>query len=91
MGWTSIVAIWLLFWVMGCYIALRFGMKTHDEAGIDKIPGQADSAPAEFSPRRVLLHGTLLAAAAFALYYANWINDWIALKDLDLLGWLVRG
>lgn len=86
MNWTSIVAIYVLFWVMGAYIALRFNMRTTDEAGIERIPGQADSAPAEFSAWRVALHGTVIATAAFALYYANWTFGWITLDDIDIWG-----
>ncbi|MGH6787321.1 MAG: DUF1467 family protein [Novosphingobium sp.] len=86
MRWTSIVAIYVLFWVMSAYIALRFGMKTHDEAGVARVPGQEDSAPAYFSPWRVALHGTLIATVLFTLYYANWVNEWITLDVLDV--WL---
>lgn len=79
---TSIVAIYFLFWVMGCFIMLRFGMQTADEAGIETVPGQADSAPANFRPGRVLLNGTILATVLFALYYANWTWGWITVDDL---------
>ena len=86
MKWTSIVAIYALFWVMGCFIALSFGVRTADEAGVEKVPGQAESAPAHFQPRKVLLRGTLLAAALFGLYYANWTYGWITTNDIDVLG-----
>ena len=86
MNWTSIVAIYVLFWVMSAYIALRFKMRTDDEAGIERIPGQADSAPAEFSPWRVMMHGTLIATVLFALYYANWTYGWITLDNIDIWG-----
>ena len=79
---TSIIAIYFLFWVMGCYITLRMGMQTADEAGIERVPGQADSAPANFNARQVLLRGTVLATAMFALYYANWSYGWITTDDL---------
>jgi predicted secreted protein len=82
MNWTSIVAIYFLFWVMGCFITLRLGMKTADEAGTEKVPGQADSAPAEFRPGQILWRGTVLATVLFALYYANWVNGWITADDL---------
>ena len=47
---TSIIAIYALFWVLSAFCVMPFGIRTHDEAGIDKIPGQADSAPANFQP-----------------------------------------
>lgn len=83
---TSIVAIYFLFWVMGCFIALRFGMRTDREEGRDLIPGQADSAPAEFKPKQIVLRGTVIATVLFALHYANWTQGWVTLDDLNLFG-----
>ena len=41
---TSIAAIYFLFFVMSAFVMLPFGVKTAEEAGVDKVPGQADSA-----------------------------------------------
>ena len=73
MEWTSVLAIYALLWVMSAFLMLPFGIKTHDEAGIEKIPGQADSAPANFQPGRVALRATVLAAVFCALYVAQGI------------------
>ena len=77
MTWTSIIAIYLLFWVMTAFVILPIGVRTHDELGLPKTPGQADSAPGNFQPRTILLRTTMLSAALFALYYANYSYDWI--------------
>jgi predicted secreted protein len=86
MKWTSILAIYALFWVMSAFILLPFGVKTHDEAGIAKIPGQADSAPADFRPGRVAVRATLLAAVLCGLFVANYSFGWISTADLNLFG-----
>ena len=86
MKWTSILAIYALLWVMSAFILLPFGIKTHDEAGIEKIPGQADSAPANFRPGRVALRATILAAVLCGLYVANYAYGWIEAEDLDIFG-----
>jgi len=86
MRWTSIVAIYFLFWVLSAFCVMPFGIRTHDEAGIPKIPGQADSAPANFQPRRIALRATLLSLLLFGLFYANYIFGWIAADDLNLFG-----
>lgn len=86
MRWTSIVAIYVLFWVLSAFLVLPFGVKTHDEAGIDRVPGQAESAPANFDPKRIARRATLLALVLFGLYYANYVNGWIAPRDLDFFG-----
>jgi predicted secreted protein len=81
---TSIIAIYFLFWIMSAFICLPFGVRTHDEAGIAKIPGQADSAPANFNPRLIARRATVLAAVLFALFYANYSIGWITAESLDL-------
>ena len=37
MTWTSILAIFALFWVMSAFLMLPFGVKTHDEAGLNMV------------------------------------------------------
>lgn len=79
----SIVAIYFLFFVASAFVLLPFGVKTDEEVGAPKVPGQADSAPHRFDLKRHLLKAALLAAALFALYYANWQFGWITARDLD--------
>ena len=77
MKWTSILAIYVLFWTMSAFVLLPFGVKTHEELGIERVPGQADSAPANFRPGRLAVRATLLAAALTALFVANYIYGWV--------------
>ena len=86
MAWTSILAIYALIWVLSAFVAMPFGIRTHDEAGVDKIAGQADSAPANFRPGRIAMRATILSAVLFALFYANYVNGWIVIDDLNLFG-----
>ncbi len=86
MRWTSIIAIYVLFWVLSAFCIMPFGVRTHDEAGIDKIPGQADSAPADFRPGRIVRRTTLLSLLLFGLYYANYVKGWIGPDDLNFFG-----
>ena len=90
MNWTSIVAIYVLFWVMSAFVLLPFGVKTHDELGIEKVPGQADSAPANFRPGRVVVRAFVLAAVLTGLYVANYVNGWIGVEDLDIFSRMIR-
>ncbi len=80
---TSIIAIYVLFWVMSAFIVLPIGIRSHHESGIKMIKGQADGAPVNFRPLRVLLLTTLLATAAFGLFYLNYAYGWITLDDID--------
>ncbi len=81
---TSIIAIYVLFWVITAFVMLPFGIKTHDEAGIPKIPGQADSAPANFRPGKVVLRATIISALLTALFVLNYIYGWIGVDAIDL-------
>ena len=83
MKFTSIAAIYVLFFAASAFILLPFGVKTDEEVGAPKIPGQADSAPHRFDLKTHLLKAALLAAVLFAIYYANWTYGWITPDDLD--------
>jgi len=84
MEWTSIVAIYALVWVATAFLLLPFGVRTHEEMGLEKVPGQADSAPGNFRPAPVVLRATLIAALLTALYVANYVNGWIVAEDLNI-------
>lgn len=86
MKWTSILAIYVLFWVLSAFLVMPFGVRTHDEAGIAKVPGQAESAPAHFRPKRIALLTTLVSLVLFGLYYANYVQGWITTDDLIFFG-----
>jgi predicted secreted protein len=80
---TSIAAIYFLMFVASAFMLLPFGVRTDEEAGTAKIPGQADSAPWRFDLKRHLLKAALLAVILLAIYYANWEYQWITVDDLD--------
>ena len=80
---TSIIAIYFLFLAGSAFVLLPFGVKTTEEVGGERIPGQAESAPHQFDVKRHFLRAALLAAILFAIYYANWTFGWITTADLD--------
>lgn len=86
MDWTSIIAIYVLFWVLSAFVILPFGIRSHTEAGMEMVKGQADGAPVSFRPGRVLRNTTLLATLAFLLFYFNYTNEWITVDDIDFFG-----
>jgi predicted secreted protein len=85
MAITSIAAIYFLFWVMSAFVMLPFGVRTADEAGVPKVPGQADSAPVNFRPGRLALRATVIAAVLTAAFIANFTYGWITVADIDFL------
>jgi len=83
MAFTSIIAIYVLFFAASAFILLPFGVKTTEDVGGEFVPGQAQSAPHQFSLPRHLMKAAVLAVVLFAIYYANWTWGWITPRDLD--------
>ena len=84
MKWTSVLAIYFLIFCFTAFVSLPFGVRTAEEAGIDRVPGQADSAPHRFDLPRHLLRAAVIAAMLTALFAANYQFGWITVDDLDL-------
>lgn len=83
MQWTSILAIYLLFWVLSAFLVMPFHVRTAEEAGAELVPGQAESAPYDFRPARILIRTTALSLALFGLFYANYAFGWLTADMLD--------
>jgi len=82
----SMIAVYFLIWVFCVFLVLPFGVRTADEAGIAKVPGQADSAPAHFQPGKIVLRVTILATILFALFMLNLRFGWVTPQMLDFVG-----
>ncbi|MEL6707874.1 MAG: DUF1467 family protein [Pseudomonadota bacterium] len=85
MQWTSILAVYFLIWVMSAFVLLPFGVRTAEEAGVTKVPGQADSAPANFRPGRLVIRATIIATVLTTLFVLNYTYGWVTAADLDVL------
>ena len=81
---TSIVAVYFLFWVMSAFMMLPFGVQTADEAGVAKVPGQAESAPVNFWPRKILVRATLISAVLTTLFVLNFDYGWVSVDDINI-------
>ena len=87
MRWTSILAIYILFWTLSLFLVLPFGVRTPEEEGTKAGAGHAESAPHRFNFGKVALRASIVAAVLTGLYVANYIFGWIRVEDLD---WLNR-
>lgn len=89
MRWTSIIAIYSLFWVMSAFFVLPIGVHTHadeEKEGRDSgmVPGQAHSAPLHFKPKVIVKRATILSLVLFGLFYANYVNGWVSVDMFDV-------
>ncbi len=80
---VSGLAIYILFWALTLFVVLPFGLRTHDEMGIEKVPGQADSAPGNISIWKIVFRTTIIAGILFGLFYLNYRYGWIEAKDFN--------
>ena len=85
MKWTSILAIYILFWTLSLFLVLPFGVRTAEEEGTKAAPGHAESAPHRFSFGKAALRATILGAVLTGLYVANYMFGWITVEQLDWL------
>lgn len=87
MQWTSMVAIYGLFWVLSAFLVMPFGLRTPDEVEDYQVEkGHATSAPVNFRPKLVAKRATVLAVVLFGLYYVNYVEQWITVDDLNFFG-----
>lgn len=83
MQWTSILAIYFLFWVMTAFVLLPFGVRTTEEEGGELVPGQAESAPSNFQPGKLVMRATFIATALTTLFVLNFEYGWVTAEDID--------
>lgn len=83
MKWQSALAIYVLFWSLCVFFVLPFGVRTSQEAGVEMVPGQADSAPANFDLKRVAIRTTILSSILFGLFLLNYVYGWVTTDMLD--------
>ena len=83
MKWISVLAIYFLIFCFSAFVTLPFGVKTHEDLGEERVPGQADSAPHRFDLPKHLIRAAAVAALLTALYAANYQFGWITTDDLD--------
>ena len=79
----SILAIYILFWTLSLFLVLPFGVRTDEEAGVERLPGHADSSPHGFSFGRAALRATIVSAILFGLFYLNYIYGWLGIEALE--------
>ena len=84
MKWTSMLAIYVLFWAFSVFLVLPWGVRTTQEAGGDIVAGQAESAPHEFRLGRLVVRVTNVATILFGLFAANYHYGWVTPQMLDL-------
>jgi len=78
----SAIAVYLLFWTVTLFVTLPLGVRTHEEAGAERVRGQADSAPHAPMLVRKMVLTTLISGIVFALFYGNLVYGWVGFDDV---------
>lgn len=82
MKFSSIIAIYALFWSFSLFFVLPFRLRSSKEADI-WVAGQMNGAPPRFSLARTAIWTTWVSLILFGLYYLNYVNDWIRPELFD--------
>ncbi len=85
MSWKTVVAIYLLFWVMSAFLVLPFEAKAVRDQQVEPVAGQERGAPAVWRPARVALWTTIISSALFAFFYVNYVYGWMTVDMLDVM------
>ena len=84
MRWTSIVAIYALFWSLCFFFVLPFRLQRR--GGEEPVvPGQFAGSPTRFSFPRTCLWTTVVAGVLFGLFYANYVWDVVPVSAFNLV------
>ena len=67
---------------------MPFGLRTYaDDPESVLVPGQVESAPSNFNPKRIAKRATILSLLLFGLYYANYVHGWVTVDSIDMTQW----
>ncbi|HWL47112.1 MAG TPA: DUF1467 family protein [Sphingomonadaceae bacterium] len=83
MKFTSVLAIYVLFWTLSLFLVLPFRLRDGKPEDAP-VPGQADGAPPNFSMKRTAFWTTIVATTLCAAYYVNYVNAWVRPEFFDL-------
>jgi predicted secreted protein len=84
MSWVTGLMTYAIMWWLIFFMALPFGVRTADEAGVEREAGHASSAPV--APRLWLKAGitTVLAGITFGIFYFVAANDLFGFREMLL-------
>ena len=83
MRWFSMVAVYVLFWVLSAFLVLPWGIRSHDDdTSAVRVAGQVTSAPVNFRPRRIAVRATVLSILLCGLFFANLRYGWLTAETI---------
>jgi predicted secreted protein len=85
MSWKTVVAIYLLFWVMSAFLVFPFEARSARVHAVEPVAGQEAGAPPVWRPARVALWTTIMSSVLFGLFYANYLNEWVTVDMIDIM------
>lgn len=83
MPFASLLAIYFLFFFLSLFLVLPFGVRTADEAGVEMVRGQAESAPHQFRFWWTAFKTAMVALVLTGLFYLNYQQGWIGRESFD--------
>ncbi|HLT77478.1 MAG TPA: DUF1467 family protein [Ferrovibrio sp.] len=82
MNWFNNSIAFVIIYMVVLFCVLPIGVKTAEEAGEAKLPGQADSAPVNPRLGFKFLLAFAISVVLFGIYYVVGYYDLLGLRDL---------
>ena len=82
MTWYNNFVAFIIIYMVMLFCVLPIGVKTADEAGEEKLPGQADSAPTNPRLGFKFLLCFAISSVIFGIYYVVGYYDLLGAHDL---------
>lgn len=76
MSWTSMLAVYVLVWVISGFFVLPFHGRRNGEPELPLVAGHDAGAPATFRVKAVLKQTTLLSFLIFGGFYIAYTMGW---------------
>jgi predicted secreted protein len=84
MAWTTMLAIYFIFWWLSLFLVLPWGARSQHESG-EVVPGTEPGAPVVPRMASKLGWTTLVAGVLFASFYVVYTYRLITVDGLDRL------
>lgn len=82
---TAALVLFSVVWFLTFFIVLPIRIKTQGDLGA-VVPGTPQSAPAGFVVKRKAQITTVVAVIIFAVLYVIITQEWITVRDFDVMG-----
>lgn len=80
MSWMAHIVVFVVAWWLVLFLLLPLGVRTHEESGLERPEGTAESAPVKAHMTRKMLGALVGAVVIWGIFYFIATHDLISLR-----------